>query len=64
MRKDNGQIYRDDGAENIARLRHIGINLIKVDTSRKAIVRCKQFMAAMYTDYLEAIFLAGCESVD
>jgi predicted transposase YbfD/YdcC len=38
MCEDNSQIYRGDGAENIARLRHIGVNLIKVDTSRKASV--------------------------
>ena len=64
MREDNCQIYRGDGAENIARLRHIGVNMIKVDTSRKASVRRKQRMAAMDTDYLEAIFLAGCNSIE
>ncbi|MFT4941714.1 MAG: putative transposase YbfD/YdcC [Paraglaciecola sp.] len=64
MREDNGQIYRGDGAKNIARLRYIGINLIKVDTSRRASVRRKQRMAAMDTDHLEAIFLTGCELVE
>ncbi|MFT4941179.1 MAG: putative transposase YbfD/YdcC [Paraglaciecola sp.] len=64
IREDNCQIYRGDEAENIARLRHIGVNLIKVDTSRKASVRRKQRMAAMDTDYLEAIFLAGYELVE
>ncbi|MFQ3218532.1 MAG: putative transposase YbfD/YdcC [Paraglaciecola sp.] len=64
MREDNGQIYRGDGAENIARLRHIGVNLIKVDTSRKASVRRKQPMAEMDTDHFEAIFLARCELVE
>jgi hypothetical protein len=38
--------------------------MIKVNTSRKASVRCKQRMAAMDTDYLEAIFLAGCNSIE
>jgi hypothetical protein len=52
---DIGQFYanelnRGDGAENITRLRHIGITLIKVDKSRKARVRRKQRMAAMDTD--------------
>jgi predicted transposase YbfD/YdcC len=64
MREDNCQIYRGDGAENIARLRHIGVNLIKTDTSRKASVRRKQRMAAMDTSYLEAIFLAACTSIE
>ncbi len=63
MREDNCQIYCGDGAENIARLRDIVINLIKVDKSRKASVRRKQRMAAMDASYLEAIFLGGCESV-
>jgi hypothetical protein len=64
MREDNGQIYRGDSAQNIARPRHIGINLIKVVTSRKASVRRKQPMAAMDSTYLKAIFLAGCESIE
>ncbi len=64
MREDNGQIYRGDGAEYIARLRHIGVILIKADTSRKASVRRKQRMAAMDTIYLEAIFLEGHTSIE
>jgi hypothetical protein len=64
MREDNCQIYRGDGAENIARLRHIGVNMIKVDTSRKARARRKQRMAAMVTDYLEATFQARCELIE
>jgi hypothetical protein len=64
MREDNCQICRGDGAENIARLRHIGLNLIKVDTSRKASVRRKQRMAAMDSSYLEAIFLEGYKSIE
>jgi hypothetical protein len=38
MREDNGQIYRGDGAKNIARQRHIGINLIKIDTKKKPVL--------------------------
>jgi hypothetical protein len=60
MREDNCQIYRGDGADNIARLRYISINLIKIDTSRTACFRRKQRMPATDTSYLEAIFLAGC----
>ncbi|MFQ3197028.1 MAG: hypothetical protein ACI8R9_000428 [Paraglaciecola sp.] len=55
MREDNRQIYSGHRAENIARLRHIGVNMIKVDTSRKASVRSKQHMAAMDTAHFEAI---------
>ncbi|WP_340679318.1 hypothetical protein [Paraglaciecola sp.] len=55
-REDNSQIYRDDSVENIARLRHIGVNQIKVDTTRKACVRRKQRMPAIDTDYLRLYF--------
>jgi predicted transposase YbfD/YdcC len=64
MREDNCQTYRGDGAENIARIRHIGVNFIKVDKSRKANVRRKQRMAAMDTGYLEAMFLARATSIE
>ena len=50
MCEDNCQIYRGDGAENIARLRYIR------DTSRTACVMRKQRMPASDTSYLEAIF--------
>jgi predicted transposase YbfD/YdcC len=63
MREDNCEIYLGYGAENIACLRHIRVKMIKFDTSKKASVRSK-LMAAMNTDYLEAIFLAGCNSIE
>ena len=63
MKEDNCQIFRGNGAENLARLRHIAKNMIKADKSRKASVRRKTRMAMMEEDYLEAIFLAGCNSM-
>jgi predicted transposase YbfD/YdcC len=63
MREDNCQIYRENGAENLARLRHIGKNMIKADKSRKASVRRKQRMTTMDASYLETVFLAGCNSL-
>lgn len=64
MKEDNCQIYRDNGAENLARLRHIARNIIRADKSRKASVRRKQRMAAMDPGYLENIFLNGLEQFD
>ena len=63
MKEDNCQIFRGNGAENLARLRHIAKNMIKADKSRKASVRRKTRMAMMEEDYLEAIFLEGCNSM-
>ena len=59
MKEDDCQIYRENGAESLARLRHIARNIIKADKSRKASVRRKQRMAAMKPSYLEAVFLTG-----
>ena len=61
MKEDDCQIYRENGAENLARLRHIARNIIRADKSRKASVRRKQRMAVMDPSYLESIFLNGLE---
>ncbi len=63
MKEDDCQIFRGNGAENLARLRHIAKNMIKADKSRKASVRRKQRMALMEESYLEALFLAGCNTL-
>ena len=63
MKEDACQIYREHGAENLARLRHIGKNMIKADKSRKASVRRKQRMCTMDVRYLETVFLAGCNAL-
>lgn len=64
MKEDNCQIYKDNGAENLARLRHIARNVIRADKSRKASVRRKQRMAAMDPSYLETVFFNGLEKCD
>lgn len=63
MKEDDCQIFRGNGAENLARLRHIAKNMIKADKSRKASVRRKQRMALMEESYLETVFLAGCNEM-
>ena len=64
MKEDNCQIYKENGAENLARLRHIARNIIRADKSRKASVRRKQRMAVMDPSYLESIFLNGLDQCD
>ena len=63
MKEDDCQIFRGNGAENLARLRHIAKNVIKADKSRKASVRRKQRMTLMEESYLETVFLAGCNEM-
>lgn len=41
--------------ENFAIMRHIALNLIKNDTSRKASMKRKRFMAALEDDFRETI---------
>ena len=37
-------IYREDAAENLACIRHMAVNMLRAETSRKASIRRKQKM--------------------
>jgi predicted transposase YbfD/YdcC len=55
FREDESRIRMDAAPENFAIMRHIALNLIKNDTSRKASVKRKRFMAALEDDFRESI---------
>ncbi len=55
FREDESRIRTEAAPENFAIMRHIALNLIKKDTSRKASVKRKRFMAALEDDFREAI---------
>lgn len=59
MKEDACPIYREEGAVNLARVRHMAINMLRLESSKKASIKRKQKMAAMNTDYLERVLLAG-----
>lgn len=55
FREDESRIKAGAAPENFAIMRHITLNLIKNDTSRKASVKRKRFMAALEDDFRETI---------
>ncbi|ART82247.1 ISAs1 family transposase [Oceanisphaera profunda] len=59
MKEDACPIYRENGAEVLASIRHLALNMIRSETSRKASVRRKQKMASMSCAYLDKILVAG-----
>lgn len=59
MNEDDCPIYRNNGAEIMACMRHIAINMLRSETSRKASIRRKQKIAAMSSSYLEKVLLAS-----
>jgi hypothetical protein len=63
MNEDACQIYRGNAAENLACCRHISLNMLRAEKTKKASIRRKQRFAAMQIDYLDAILKGGCEAV-
>ncbi len=55
FREDESRIRKEAAPENFAIMRHIALNLIKNDISRKASVKRKRFMAALEDDFRETI---------
>lgn len=52
--EDDARIRAGDGAENMAVVRHMALNILKRDTS-KGSVRVKRYRAAMNTAFLESL---------
>jgi len=55
FREDESRIRTEAAPENFAIMRHIALNLLKNDTSRKASMKRKRFMAALEDDFRENI---------
>lgn len=55
MREDKSRIRKDNAPANFAVLRHIAVNLISQNKSRKLGVKSKQFLAAIDEEYLTEI---------
>jgi predicted transposase YbfD/YdcC len=58
MEEDNCRIRRDHGAENFAVLRHIALNLLRQEQTKKAGVKAKQKMSGWNHEYLAKVLLA------
>ncbi len=59
MGEDACPIYRDDAAEVLACIRHIGLTMLRAETSRKASIKRKQKIAGMSSEYLETVLTTG-----
>lgn len=59
MGEDDCPIYRGNGAEILACLRHIALNMLRSEKTKKASIRRKQNIAGMNIAYLDKVLLAG-----
>ncbi|MCL6272291.1 ISAs1 family transposase, partial [Sansalvadorimonas sp. 2012CJ34-2] len=63
MNEDQCRIRRDNGAETLARFRHVALNLLKNEKTAKGGIRRKMKRAAMSTEYMDLV-LAGAPLVE
>jgi len=58
FREDDSRVRKGNGPENFAVLRHIALNLLRQETSRKLSIRAKRKLAGWDNDYLLKVLLA------
>jgi len=63
MGEDACPIYRGDAAEILACIRHMALNMLRAETTRKASIRRKQKIAGMSSEYLEAVLAADIQKL-
>ncbi|PJG58329.1 transposase, partial [Aeromonas cavernicola] len=63
MGEDACPIYRGDAVEILTCIRHMALNMLRAETSRKASIRRKQKIACMSSEYLEAVLTAGIQKL-
>jgi len=59
MKEDACPIYRGDAAQILATVRHMALKMLRAEKGKIASIRRKQKIAAMNSDYLEQVILAG-----
>jgi predicted transposase YbfD/YdcC len=59
MKEDACPIYRGEAAQILATVRHMALNMLRAEKGKTASIRRKQKIAAMNSDYLEQVILAG-----
>jgi predicted transposase YbfD/YdcC len=57
--EDGNRVQRRNGAENLSQLRRLALGLLKRGAGKESI-KCKRLAAALDTDFLEEILVAGC----
>ena len=63
MKEDACPIYRGDAAQILATVRHMALNMLRAEKGKSASIRRKQKIAAMNSDYLEQVIVAGITAV-
>ena len=56
FREDEARTRKDYGAQNLATLRKIALNLLKSEKTKKTSLRSKRLLAALDTNFLEILF--------
>ena len=59
MDEDDNQIFRGKAAANMATMRHLGLNMLRAETSKVMSVPRKQRKAHIDEGYLEKVVMAG-----
>ncbi|PSJ36210.1 hypothetical protein C7I36_16875 [Zobellella taiwanensis] len=63
MNEDACPIYRGEAAEILSCMRHLALNMLRAETTKKASIRRKQKIASMNTDYLDQVLAAGLRAM-
>ncbi|MGJ0578759.1 ISAs1 family transposase [Xenorhabdus bovienii] len=59
MKEDACQIHRGESAEILACMRHLSLNLLRAETTKKASIRRKRRIASMDISYLDRVLATG-----
>ncbi len=59
MGEDACLIHRGESAEILGCMRHISVNMLRAETTKKASIRRKQRLASMDINYLDKVLVAG-----
>ena len=60
LNEDDCKIRKDNAPQNFAVLRHIAVNLLGKEKSKKLGIKNKQFLAAMDDNYLAKVLELNC----
>lgn len=63
MGEDACLIHRGESAEILGCMRHISVNMLRAETTKKASIRRKQRFASMDINYLDKVLVAGFKAL-